>query len=165
MPSLTSAEARALGRALGVEPHSGKKSRLRGSTARRKPVQKEREIQRQILDFLGTVPGVVAWKTGGGMFRLSYKGKERMVRIGKVGVSDIVGWASWDKGRGSDGIARFLAIEVKARGGRLTPEQDAFLASVHRAGGIAVLAYSVADVASALGLAPACASSTSATQG
>ena len=125
---------------------------------------KERDIQRAILDFLATVPGVCAWKTGGGMFPMTYKGKTRMVRMGKPGVSDIIGWKKSECACGGtcdyccDGKpmrAIFLAIEVKRHGSKLTPEQSLFLLDVRMSGGLAIVARSVADVASALGLAPA----------
>jgi penicillin-binding protein-related factor A (putative recombinase) len=53
-----------------------------------------------------------------------------------AGVSDIIG--VW-KGRG-------LAIEVKAPGEKPMPHQKEFLESWARAGGIAILAYSLDDV-------------------
>lgn len=45
---------------------------------------------------------------------------------------------------------RFLAIEVKSKTGRVSPEQVAFLSEVKRAGGIALVARSVEDVRAAL---------------
>jgi hypothetical protein len=53
------------------------------------------------------------------------------------GSSDLVGWAT------IDGIARFVAIEVKPPGGRLRKDQAHFLATVAAAGGIAGVARSV----------------------
>lgn len=118
----------------------------------------EAEIQKAILAYLKLVPGVVAWKAGTGSFRATYKGRERFVRIGKVGVSDIIGWRSesvWTEEETPPPYVayrlrrhwpRFLAIEVKNRRGVVTPEQRAFLDSVKAAGGIALIARSVADV-------------------
>lgn len=57
------------------------------------------------------------------------------------GVSDILGL--W-KGK-------FLAIEVKAPKGYLTPEQKAFIAKVRSEGGIAFVARSIDDVKRELG--------------
>ncbi len=54
------------------------------------------------------------------------------------GVSDIIGCQRV--------TGRFIAIEVKRPGGKATPEQQEFLDSVTRAGGIAFVATSVDDV-------------------
>ena len=121
---------------------------------------KERDIQRAILAFLATVPGVEAFPYKPGMFRLTHKGKERMVRTGRRGVSDIVGWHRyWATCQGGlampscEGVARFLAIEVKTAKTYPTAEQQAFLDQVKAAGGIAIVARSVYDVALALDVA------------
>src|SRR5438046_888348 len=84
-------------------------SRLRRGLRGAMKARREADIQREILRFLATCPGVVAWKNGTGSFRASYKGKERFIRMGKPGVSDIIGWEHqphWQHGR-------WLAIEVK----------------------------------------------------
>lgn len=60
-----------------------------------------------------------------------------------VGSADFIGWTR-------DG--RFLAIEVKAARGRLTPEQAQFLNAVRQAGGIAVEARSVEQAVAACGM-------------
>lgn len=57
------------------------------------------------------------------------------------GVSDILACAP-------DG--RFVAIEVKVGSNNLTKRQDEFLKMVAKNGGIAILAYNVADVQDAL---------------
>jgi hypothetical protein len=49
-------------------------------------------------------------------------------------------------------IGRFLAIEVKRPGGKLTLDQTAFLEAVRQNGGIAIVATSVDDVMEGLGL-------------
>jgi hypothetical protein len=112
---------------------------------RRAPTRKEREIQAAILDFLRTVPGIVAWRqnTGGAMLK-GAGGVLRPVRFGFPGLSDIIGWR--------EPGARFLAIEVKKPGEYPSPEQRAFLQMVHRANGVAIVAHSVQDVIDALGL-------------
>jgi hypothetical protein len=145
LPNLTPAEADALRRRAGAA--MGK---------RPVPTRKEKEIQRAVLDYLATVPGVVAWKSGGGMFRMTYKGKERMVRMGVKGVSDIIGWytsALVIPGTPvrTPHFARFLAIEVKRPGRYPTDVQTAFLKQVELANGIAIVARSVADVQKVLG--------------
>ena len=65
----------------------------------------------------------------------------RVARNNNKGAADIL--ACW---RG-----RFVAIEVKSKTGRPSPEQIAFLADVKRAGGIALVARSLNDVICALG--------------
>ena len=108
----------------------------------------EQEIQREILTFLRRLPGVVAWKTGGGLLPLA---NGRRVRMGHKGVSDIVGWCSEESPIvEARPVARFLAIEVKRLGEKCTPEQAAFLDAVLVAGGIAIVASSVDDVRRAL---------------
>ena len=125
--------------------------------------RKEREIQRAILEFLRSLPGVVAWKTGGGLLPLA---DGRRVRMGHKGVSDIVGFRSEylpifqptnpqaPRRPADEKIARFLAVEVKRPGARCTDEQMAFLDAVAHGGGIAIIAASVDDVVAALGMTP-----------
>ena len=67
---------------------------------------------------------------------------KRKIRTGLgVGSSDLVGWL------GGDGPmrGRFLAIEVKTDKGRLTDEQESFLAAVNRSGGLGFVARSVEE--------------------
>ena len=64
-----------------------------------------------------------------------------------VGFADLFGWQSvtvTDDMVGSV-IARFVAIEVKSPGGRVRPEQAAFLRSVTEAGGIAGIAHNESE--------------------
>ena len=161
---------RSLTREEGEALLARQKSRPVGRAASRKaPTPKERDIQRAILAFLATVPGVVAWRTNSGAAMLpGHGGKGQHVRFGFKGLSDIVGWQerTWcphgyemrkvGSHYGDDciaPIARFLAIEVKTAKTYPTAEQQAFLDQVKAAGGIAICARSVHDVALALGLA------------
>lgn len=62
----------------------------------------------------------------------------RPVRFGlAVGGGDLVGFRKCD--------ARFVSIEAKMPGKKPTPEQQAFIAAVLKAGGLAGVAYSVQD--------------------
>ena len=61
----------------------------------------------------------------------------RFIRFGWRGCSDVLGMMK-------DG--RLLAVECKAKGGRLRPEQAAFLDLVRRFGGVAFVAYDCRDV-------------------
>jgi hypothetical protein len=131
---------------------------------RRAPTRKEREIQRAILDFLRTVPGVVAWRNNAGLTVIPESGmhRRRVIRGSLPGISDIVGFQRWcgrlktirrAPGAECDACsARFLAIEVKRSGEFPTQEQAAFLKAVRDAGGLAIVARSVHDVVEALGL-------------
>lgn len=68
-----------------------------------------------------------------------------------VGTSDLIGWRSRTITPDMVGqtIAQFVAIEVKDQA-RPTPEQQAFIAAVNRAGGVAGIARSVDDARSIL---------------
>lgn len=164
MPSLTREEAAALlsqgSRQTGDEVRIRLAGKGRGGGAA--PTRKEREIQAAILAYLKTVPGVVAWRQNTGAMFGEHKGKRWAVRFGYPGLSDIIGWQHWC-GRlramrhpipGSANCdacsARFLAIEVKRPGQYPTAQQQAFLDSVKAAGGIAIVARSVDDVARTL---------------
>ena len=61
----------------------------------------------------------------------------RFIRFGWRGCSDVLGMMK-------DG--RLLAVECKAKGGRLRPEQAAFLDLVRRFGGVAFVARECRDV-------------------
>lgn len=64
------------------------------------------------------------------------------------GSSDLIGWHSIEIKPEHVGqrVALFVALEAKTGVGRLTPEQRAFIAAVHRAGGVAGEARSVEQV-------------------
>ncbi len=128
-----------------------------------KATRTEGEIQTAILEFLKRCPGVVAWKSGTGSFRASYKGHERFIRIGLKGCADIIGWRGEVQREklvdskhgmivGEARTARFLAIEVKKPGEPLRPEQAMFLERAKRDGALAFVASSVEDVARELGV-------------
>lgn len=58
------------------------------------------------------------------------------------GISDILGCYQ----------GKMLCIEVKKPGGRVSPDQEKFIARVNEEGGIAFVAWSVDDVVEKLGL-------------
>src|SRR5262245_45900280 len=105
----------------------------------------EREVKAAILAFLKTMPGVGAFPIDVG----AVKTRPRVVRFGFPGLADIIGCktVTWP-----ESCARFLAIECKREGEEPTAAQEAFLYSVHKAGGIAIVARNVEDVARALGM-------------
>lgn len=127
----------------------------------------EREIQREVLRALRLMPGVTVFRLNVGAMRGEYtpKGADELtaarrwfVQFGVRGMSDLLGWKSIRcpagephradcaacGGRGR--LAVLLAVEVKRPGQKVTPEQEAFLAGVRQAGGIALVARSVDDV-------------------
>ena len=97
--------------------------------------QSEKELQSAIIEYL-TLNSIFHWRQNTGAFVAEYKGKKRIVRFGVPGISDILGVQ-----RG-----RLFAIEVKARGGKLTYLQENFLKNVSDHGGIAIVARSLDDV-------------------
>ena len=72
---------------------------------------------------------------------LSGRATRRYVKYAFPGCADILGQMA---------AGQFLAVEVKTRTGRVSPEQRAFLDQVTAAGGLAIVARSVEDVQRAL---------------
>lgn len=95
----------------------------------------EKDIQKKILIWLG-LKGIFAWtnKTQG-----TFDPVRRVFRTSNQlkGVPDILGVLP-------DG--RFLGIEVKRKGGIVSPEQSAFIGKASRLGALCFVAYSVDDV-------------------
>ena len=99
----------------------------------------EHQTQAAILRYLAISPRV-AWarRINTGAVKIPAPGgKDRFVRYGFPGCSDIIGQLT-------DG--RFLAVEVKSPTGRATEAQGAFLELVRINGGVAVLARSIEDL-------------------
>lgn len=98
----------------------------------------ESQIQASILQWLsyqGT--DVMAWRQNAGMvFRQDKTGKTHGVRLGIMGISDIIG--IW-KGKP-------LAIEVKKPKNKPTVYQEDFLKRFREAGGLALVAHSLEEV-------------------
>lgn len=97
----------------------------------------ERDIQNSILSYL-KLRGIFCWPVNSvGLFDPTKKVFRTPGKHFLKGVSDILGCL---KG------GRLLAIEVKTKQGRPTPEQIAFLDLVNQMGGIAFIARSIEDV-------------------
>lgn len=96
---------------------------------------RESEIQKAILQYLHA-RGIFAWtnKTTGTFD--PYKKTFRKF-TGLRGVSDVLGVMP---------NGRFLAIEVKAKDGRVSPDQKSFIEQINKEHGLAFVARSVADV-------------------
>jgi len=81
----------------------------------------------------------------------------RLVTFGLAkGSADLIGWRTITVTQDMVGtrLAIFTSIEVKTPTGRVRPEQQAWLETVHQAGGIAIIARSVPDAE--LALSPTC---------
>jgi hypothetical protein len=93
----------------------------------------EREIQNAIMDYL-RIKKIYFWRNNTGAFVDSSK---HFYRFGFKGSSDILGILPG---------GRFLAIEVKAKYGKLRPEQEEFIKNINHYGGLAFVAKSLDDV-------------------
>lgn len=121
------------------------------------------------MTYLAECLGVFAKRMNSRVVRMPGKeGRERLVRFGFEGCADILGWVDHCRypagepfdthsnpiacdGTGMYHVPRFLAIECKRPGEEPSPAQAAFLEQVRQAGGLAIVATSVADVRKALG--------------
>ncbi len=98
---------------------------------------KEKDIERLILDWLLYLPGCFAWKNQTGGYFDAKKGyfRRQTNPYAIKGVPDILGVY---KGRP-------IAIEVKSKLGRISPEQKLFIAKFVVHGGIAGVCRSLED--------------------
>lgn len=97
-------------------------------------MQVEQGIQRTILEYLRW-RGIFCWKNNtAGIY---VKARNTYIPSHAPGVSDILGVLPG---------GRFLAIEVKAPKGRVSPHQQQFIDSIIQRGGLAFVAHSVQEV-------------------
>jgi len=97
---------------------------------------REREIQKAILDLL-RVHGIPAWRINSRV--LTLPGSAGLYRMGGVkGMADIIAMVP--------GSGRFLALEVKRPGQKLTLDQAIFLDRIARNGGIGARVTSCNEV-------------------
>ena len=99
----------------------------------------ERDIQAAILQYLAKCHKV-AWAHRMNVGAVKQHNKDasaRWIKFGFRGMPDIMGQLT-------DG--RLLAIEVKKKGGKVSPEQAGFIQTVNVAHGVDIIAYSVDDV-------------------
>lgn len=97
----------------------------------------EHQIQNQILDYLKYKGLFWRQNTGAVSFK-SNTGRDRFIRFGKKGISDILGCQKKN--------GQFTAIEIKRKGNSLTQYQEEFLKDVNRNGGLGMVAFSLDDV-------------------
>ncbi len=97
-------------------------------------MQVEQSIQSAILQYL-RFKGIFCWKNNtAGIY---VRSRNTYIPSHAPGVSDILGILK-------DG--RFLAIEVKAPKGRISPHQQQFIDEINARGGVAFVARSVEEV-------------------
>ena len=103
----------------------------------------ESDIQHAIRLVIGSDPRVVLWRNNVGVAQHAGRNGKQAVRYGLApGSSDLIGILA--------GSGRFVALEVKTDRGRLTSEQELFLALVRRKGGFAAVVRSVSDATAAI---------------
>lgn len=111
-------------------------------------VPSEHQVQTACLQYLAVCPQV-AWaeRINTGAVKIPVPGgKDRFVRYGFPGCSDILGQMK-------DG--RVLAIEVKSAVGRATAAQDAFLKRVATYGGVSGVVRSTAQLQALIAMSEA----------
>lgn len=103
--------------------------------------ESEKQIENNILRYLG-VRNVYVWKAKTvGTFDTKLGRFRKSSPMYKKGVADIIGILPGGK---------ILAIEVKSKKGRLSPEQKIFLDEISNRGGVSLVARSVEDVEAVL---------------
>jgi hypothetical protein len=99
---------------------------------------KETQLVSQIIDFLN-YRGHFVQRTNSGAVRFTDANSRRhFIKLAHAGTADITGCSK-------DG--RFIAIECKIKPNKTTPLQEAYLEEIKKRGGIAVVAYTLDDVA------------------
>ncbi len=108
------------------------------NTKSRKNNRPEQAILNAVLKTIRLHPQV-AWveRMNTGAIKID----DRFIRYGFRGCSDLIGQLK---------NGRFLAVECKAPGGKLSEDQAAFLDQVRKHGGVAIVAYSADDVGSVI---------------
>ena len=90
------------------------------------PRGKEQDLVRPALQLLAT-RGVFCWRNNSGAVAGEHAGKRRFLRFGGApGASDLLGVLPG---------GRFIAVELKRKGKKATPKQQAFLDAVAAQGG------------------------------
>lgn len=101
-------------------------------------MQREADLQHEILHLWGSNPRVRLWRANAGRALVATAtGGLRSVQMNVTGCPDLIGWVA--------PLGRFVGIECKASTG-LRPEQIAFRDTLTRMGGLYIVARSVGDV-------------------
>jgi hypothetical protein len=107
-------------------------------------MQTEKEVERDILVDVANDKKTELFRNNVGVL----KSGVRWVRFGLgKGSSDYIGYTTIKITEAMVGknVAVFVACEVKRVGGKTTPEQDAFMNKVNKAGGVAFVADSLVE--------------------
>lgn len=96
----------------------------------------ENALQHGCLEYLH-LRGVAAWRNNTGML---YNKAGRPVYFGVIGSGDIFAVVG----------GRFLSVECKVKGGKVSGHQKRWAAEVEAAGGVAIVARTIDDVQDAL---------------
>lgn len=96
----------------------------------------EAQIENDILNFLSKVKGGFFWKNTSGGFYDGNRFRKHASPFAINGTSDILGIYA----------GRFVCFEVKARGGKASKEQLAFIERVQSRGGVGSVVNSVEKV-------------------
>lgn len=106
---------------------------------------KEREVLREVLGLLRSLPGWLAWRNNtGGRLLPGKGGRGQFVRWGAPGSGDVFAVAPG---------GRFVSVECKRPGGKLSDAQADWRARVNAAGGLALVVTSAGELVDALRLA------------
>jgi hypothetical protein len=95
----------------------------------------ESVIQAQIRKAIGALPHVRLWRNNTGQLKDRFG--HTVIYGLAIGSSDLIGIVAPH--------GRLIAIEVKSKTGKVTPEQEAFMEIVRRFGGVAGVARSFED--------------------
>jgi hypothetical protein len=109
----------------------------------------EGAVVKACLDYLRLL-GVWAWRQNQGAVPLKGGGYRRFV--GMPGLSDILGVLPMEAAPepgcpgGAEVFGVMLAVECKKPGGKVRPDQEAFLARLNESGGVGLLVSSVEEL-------------------
>lgn len=95
---------------------------------------KERDIQKQIKEYLQLKGWVVIKAPTSGIFK---KSTNAWIPLGQKGISDLLCCPPW---------GQFVAIEVKRKGNTLTAYQAVFLEQIRANKGLAFVVYSLEEL-------------------
>lgn len=101
---------------------------------KRKLIIKEKDLQRQVLDYL-SLRHIFNYRNNSGAMVSEYKGKKRFMRFGATGSPDIV--------MVMDGI--YIGVEVKGTNGKQSDGQKVFQEELEKAGGMYLLVHSMEE--------------------
>lgn len=119
----------------------------------------ESDVMREVRKWLAEQPDIRVWRNNTGALKDE---RGRVVTYGlAVGSADLIGSITCDVGLThaptypaiNHKIARFLAIELKQPGKKPTEDQERFLETVRRDGGVAFWADCIGEVMAMIGLA------------